>query len=135
MRALLRRMCAAGVASILAAAGCTEEDAAGSYSGYYRQGFEQSDFYTLDGHGPWWVDAGESEWAEFMAHMVPAPGRGSAVTVRMKVEGQLQTGGGFGHIGRYDKRLFVTRIVDIEPVSAEQYQAAVAGFRVSPSRD
>lgn len=134
MRALLKKvLCAAGVVSILAAAGCTDEDAADIYSGYYRQGFEQSDFYTHDGHGPWWVDAGEPEWEQFMAHVVPTSGRGSAATLRMIVEGRLTAGGGFGHLGQYDKRLFVTRIVDIEPVSAEHYQAVIAEFRASPA--
>lgn len=136
MRALLKKvLCAAGVVSILAATGCTDEDTADSYSGYYRQGFEQSDFYTHDGQGPWWVDAGEPEWEQFMAHVVPASGRGSAATLRMTVEGQLTAGGGFGHLGQYDKRLFVTRIVDIEPVSAEHYQAVIAGFHASPATD
>lgn len=120
---------------LLGFAACTDESDTGTYSGYYRQGFEQSDFYTRDGQGPWWVDAGEPEWEQFMAHVVPASGRGSAATLRMTVEGQLMAGGGFGHLGQYDKRLFVTRIVDIEPVSAEHYHAVIAGFHASPATD
>jgi hypothetical protein len=136
MRALLTTvLCAAGIAMTATVAGCRDENGTGIYSGYYRQGFEQSDFYTLEGDGPWWVDAGEIEWDTFMAHMVPAPGRGTTVTLRMTVEGDLQTGGGYGHAGRYDKRLFVTRVVAIEPIAAERYDAAIAEFQASSATD
>lgn len=112
-----------------AAMACAGAPAQQTYSGVYHQGFEQSDFYTLSGDGPYWVTGSESVWDELQAFYQPAPGRGGGVTVKMTVEGQLETDGAFGSLDHYDTQLFVTRIVEIEPLPIEEYWSITAGFR------
>ncbi|MFB9374470.1 hypothetical protein ACFFUB_10925 [Algimonas porphyrae] len=99
------------------------------YTGYYRQGFEQSDFYTLDGRGPYWFDGTEEVFTRLQDFIVPKEGRGSYIVVMMTVEGELQEDGEFGHIGRYSTQLYANRILSIEAISQAAYDGHVDGFR------
>lgn len=136
-----RRAIWVGLAACLLA-GCERADSApdtvGSttYSGYYQQGFERSDFYPVDGGAePYWLIADDEDvWAQIHQHYVPAPGRGGGVTVRLVVEGRLATGGGFGHVGRYAAELTAERILEIEPVTIEAFDAWLSDRREPEQR-
>jgi len=112
---------------------CTSTPTPDTYSGYYRQGFEQSDFYTSNGEGPIWLDGTEAVFTQLQDYLVPKQGRGSFITVKMTVEGQISEKGEFGHIGRYPKQLYATRIVKIESISPDIYDSNVQTFRVDAS--
>jgi len=101
-------------------------DAPQHIEGYYRYGFEQSDFYPLSGGGPYWLEADGEIWDELHAHFEDAPGRGGGMTLHLTVEGDLQTGGGFGHLGEFEERLTVRNILAVEAIPEEGYQAAIA---------
>jgi len=113
-------------------AGCALADSArntaGSttHSGYYQQGFERSDFYPEDGGGPYWLTAGEAASSRIQEYYVPAPGRGGGMTVRLVIEGKLDIGGGFGHVGAYSGELTAARILEIEPVIVDEFDAWLA---------
>ena len=99
------------------------------YSGVYRQGFEQSDFYTDDGQGPWWLEAEGEEWDQLMSYLVPRPGRGSHVTVRLTLRGST---GPFDDHGvtssAHDTRIVVEDILSIEAIPDDVFQATARGM-------
>lgn len=102
--------------------------AGSEYSGVYRQGFEQSDFYTDDGQGPWWLEAEGDDWDRIMSFRVPRPGRGSFVTVRLTVRGRVAPFDGWaGASSAQDTRIVVEDILAIERISDEAFHAAVSG--------
>ncbi len=87
------------------------------FDGLYRQAFEQSLFYPDSGGGPYWMDYSESVGLELHRHLRRKTGqRGSHITVRLTVEGSLESVGSFGHLGRYDMRLTATRLLSIAPI-------------------
>lgn len=94
-----------------------------SYSGLYRQGFEQSDFYPDSRDGPWWF-AWEGDVWEQIEPFMTGEGRGVSAVVRMTVAGQLSDEGRYGHLGAYKRELIATRIISIEPSSEEAFAAA-----------
>ena len=115
-------------------AGCAEpmppnSVAPSAYAGYYRQGFEQSDFYPTSGGGPYWLTAEGDVWSRLQDYYNPAPGRGGGITVRLVVEGRLETGTGFGHLGAYPGALTVDRILDIEAMDPDEIDARIAEIR------
>jgi len=112
---------------------CSSTPPPDTYSGYYRQGFEQSDFYTLDGEGPFWLNGAEAVFTQLQDYLVPKQGRSSFITVKMTVEGQVSKKGEFGHIGRYPKQLYATRIVAIEAIPPDFYDSTIQTFRVDAS--
>lgn len=97
-------------------------------SGFYRQGFEQSDFYTTDGDGPFWVETSEDVGSQLQAYINPKPGRGSSITVKLQIVGQVTDGGEFGHLGAYSKRIQAERINNVERISPEEYDDAISGL-------
>lgn len=100
------------------------------YSGIYRQGFEQSDFYTDDGQGPWWLEAEGEDWDQIQSFLVSRPGRGSYVTVRLTVRGSIAPFDGRGVTSSAnDTRIIVEDILSIEQISDEAFQAAARGMR------
>ncbi len=118
------RLIVSAVMAILSA-GCAPQEGAQVFDGYYRQGFEQSTFYPLDGQGPYWLEADGEVWEDLREFYVDGPGRGGGITVRLVVEGSLDTGGTYGHLGAYRARLTASRIIEIEQVTAENFDALI----------
>lgn len=56
-----------------------------TYMGIYRSGFEMSHFYTMDGEGPWWLEAKDNDWETLQSYFVEGPGRSGGVTVALTV--------------------------------------------------
>lgn len=112
-------------------AGCSTSPASQSgvqleqYSGLYRQGFEQSDFYPDDGGGPWWLAYDGDFWSRIEAFGEGA-GRGNHVLVRIAVTGQLSAIGRHGHLGVYERELNVERLLKVEVASDAEFEAAAA---------
>ncbi len=101
-----------------------------TYRGYYRSGFEQSDFYPADGtQGPWWMEADGDIWQKINQHMNVKEGRGSFVTLKLDVKGTLEQGGRYGHLGAYRAKLTVSSITDLSPMSQDGFEAAVEALQ------
>ena len=94
-----------------------------TFSGLFRQGFEQSDFYPDAGGGPWWFTDEGDLWSQ-IEPFASGTGRGVAVVVRMEVEGQVSAKGRHGHLGAYDRELIATRIVSLAAASEAEFEAA-----------
>lgn len=103
------------------------------YSGVYRSGFEQSDFYSDDGDGPWWLAAEGENWERIQRLLVMRSGRGSYVAARLKVHGHIEPFDDRGVlVGRRDTRLVVDQILAIEPIPDEEFQARVRTWKTTP---
>jgi len=104
------------------------------YSGVYRQGFEQSDFYSDDGRGPWWLEAEGADWERIRSLMVERGGRGSFVAARLRVRGHLAPFDDHGVlVGRRDTRLVVEEILAIEAIADEEFQARASAAQAIPT--
>jgi|GEM_PF-1800896 len=112
--------------------GCGPQRAA-PIEGYYRYGFEQSAFYPVEGGVPFWLEAEGASWDQIHAFYVDGPGRGGGMTLHLTVEGDLQSGGGYGHLGAFETRLVVTNILVVEAISDDEFQAAVFGSSPEPA--
>lgn len=96
------------------------------YAGYFRSGFEQSDFYPAEGQGgPWWMDGEGDVWTQINAHRIEKGGRGTFVAVELEVRGRIETGGRFGHLGAYKTRLTVTSINKIASVPTDEFDRII----------
>jgi len=102
------------------------------YSGVYRQGFEQSDFYTDDGRGPWWLQAEGEDWNRISSLMVNRGGRGSYVAARLIVLGRLEPFDDAGVLSsRIDTRIVVDEILSIATIPDEEFQTRAAQVRAN----
>ena len=121
----------AGAVLATLAAGCSnltagQDDAKlERYSGLFRQGFEQSDFYPDDGGGPWWLSYDGDFWTRIEPFNEGA-GRGNHVLVRIEVAGELSPVGRHGHLGAYQRELTVERLLSVEAASDAEFEAAAA---------
>lgn len=113
--------------SLLPLSGCAVTAAPDVYSGYFRQGFEQSDFYTLDGEGPYWLSATGETYERLLDYLVQKDGRGSYITVRLTVRGELDHEGDYG-LGYHESRLTVSEIIDIEAMDREEFDKIVTAL-------
>lgn len=105
-----------------------------TYSGFYRQAFEQSDFYTVDGKGPFWIDLAESS-DELDPYFVPKAGRASHTTVLISFRGEVSETPEFAYSGQYLSQLTVKEIVSVSALSEEKYEEAVSQFRNAESSE
>lgn len=99
-----------------------QEHAIEQFQGVLRTGFETSHFYMLDGSGPAWFDAIESASNELQKYLVEREGRGSGVMVVATFEGYREDGGGFGHLGAFNSRIVVTRIVSARAIGEDDFK-------------
>lgn len=95
-----------------------------TYSGLFRQGFEQADFYPDTGGGPWWVTWETEGIAEKFGEFWTGDGRGRSGVMRVTVAGELSAEGQHGHLGAYKRELKVTEIKDIKAATEEEFSAA-----------
>ena len=106
-----------------------KEEQKSTYRGYFRSGFEQSDFYLKDGAGEAiWFEADGALWDQINAHLVEKEGRGRFVALELEVRGRLDDAGSYGHLGAYEKQLTATAITALLPMSQEAFDQAVAGL-------
>lgn len=92
------------------------------FRGFYRSGFEASDFYPLEGGaGPWWLETTADNWETLQSYLVQRPGRGSSVTVALTVTGWRETAGDYGSLGAYETRIHVESIEAIRAVTPEEF--------------
>lgn len=100
------------------------------WQGIYRSGFEMSHFHTMDGQGPWWLEAGESDWATLQSHAVDGPGRSGGVTVALSVRGYLEEADpGLKDLTGTDKKIHLTAIESIRPLSPEEFDRVLEAVR------
>lgn len=93
------------------------------FSGIYRGGFEQSHFYTMDGRGPWWLEADDAVWQQIQALYEDGPGRAGGVHAGLIVNGWLEeTGGELDYLGIDRFRLHVTSIESIRELTPEEFE-------------
>ena len=92
------------------------------FGGIFRGGFEASHFYTMDGQGPWWLEAGDADWERINASYVDGPVRSGGVRVELTANGWLEdTGGEFEYLGIDDYRFHVVSIESIRALSEQEF--------------
>lgn len=115
------RMLAAALLALSAAA-CTTP--AATYTGLFRQGFEQADFYPDAGGGPWWITWEAEEVGARFGEFWTGDGRARSGVMRMTVAGELSAEGRHGHLGAYKRELKVTEIREIAASTEEAFAEA-----------
>ena len=115
-----------GTAPVLAA------PATSTFQGIYRSGFEQSHFYTMDGDGPWWLEASEEVWETLQSYHVDGPGRSGGVTVALIVQGHLgAVDDGIRNLTKAEKTIHVTTLDSIRALSPEEFELVLKSIRKS----
>lgn len=100
------------------------------YMGIYRSGFEMSHFYTMDGEGPWWLEAKDTDWERLQSFHVEGPGRSGGVTVALTMDAYLEEiGPGFNHLGAIDKKIHVESIDALRGLSREEFERVLTTIR------
>lgn len=93
------------------------------FSGIYRGGFESSHFYTMDGQGPWWLEADNASWQRIQALYDDEPGRAGGVHLALIVNGRLeQTNGELDFLGIDGFRLHVSSIESMRELTGEEFE-------------
>jgi|SRR5690606_9374458 hypothetical protein len=106
---------------VVAATGCTRtpepsaavESESEIHAGYYTEGFETREFRPLSvAEERWWVEG--SLPCAFLAfnQELNAPWH----RVYVELEGSVSPLGQFGHMGAYQRKLFVSRVVSCRPL-------------------
>ena len=110
----MRRVFLAGLLG-LALAACTTPSSGGSqrFSGTWDWHFETSSFVTDEGRGPYWLAAEGDTWDALNAPL-RASGEGPWGRLHVVVEGELSAPGRYGHLGAYDRKLRVRRVISSE---------------------
>lgn len=100
------------------------------FDGIFRSGFEASHFYTMDGQGPWWLEANDADWQRINESYVDGPGRAGGVTVAMSVSGWLEEiGDELAHVGIDGYRLHVESIEGMRVLSEEEFELVLQTVR------
>ncbi|MES1201846.1 MAG: hypothetical protein ABUS57_10410 [Pseudomonadota bacterium] len=106
----MRRVFLLGLLS-LALSACAAPQAKGTYTGTLDWSFETSAFRTDDGQGPWWLSAEGNVWPQVVAPIQSASTRPWG-HLHITVEGTLSRRGHYGHLGRYEHELRVSRVIE-----------------------
>jgi len=94
-----------------------------TYRGIYRSGFEMSHFYTMDGEGPWWLEAEGDVWQRLQAFYVEAPGRGGGITVALTVTAYLEeVENDLAGVGDLQHRIRLVSIESIRGITTEEFE-------------
>jgi hypothetical protein len=108
--------------ALIAVSACAQAPAGPrEYTGYLRQGFEQSDFYPAGGGGPWWVTLEEGEHAT-LDTLATGQGRGRAIVVQITAQGVEKGPVDFAFRPKFANSLHITKIVDAQKVSEEKFR-------------
>ena len=98
-------------------AGCSvspPQPGSGVYSGYYRYGFELSEFTPKGTSETWWLSG------DTPAQCVPHYKNRSVGTAYITVRATLSdAGGGYGHMGAYSRQLTVHKFIRCRAVRPE----------------
>lgn len=101
-----------------------------SFQGIYRSGFETSHFYTMEGQGPWWLEASESDWEKLQSFHVDGPGRSGGVTVALSVQGYLgEVDAGIKSLAGAEKKIQITAIDSIRALTTEEFELVLKTIR------
>ncbi|MGE0595471.1 MAG: hypothetical protein AB7P07_03855 [Hyphomonadaceae bacterium] len=88
------------------------------FSGVWTWSFETSSFAADDGAGPYWLEAEGAVWREITAP-IDRSGRGPWGRTRLVIEGEVSAPGAYGHLGAYERRLRVTRVIEAALIAAD----------------
>jgi hypothetical protein len=119
-------LCAAAAAALIR----REGDAApwpktGVFAGYYRQGFETSDFRPAGGKERWWVGFEQGFYSE--VRKLPRSCDMEAPCY-LVVRGHLSSLGHYGHFGAYNRELRVIEVIEHRSLSSEEKAEVFKGF-------
>ena len=93
------------------------------FNGIFRAGFESSHFYTMDGEGPWWLEASDADWQRLNEPATDGPGRAGGVTLALTVTGWLEDiGDELAYLGIDGYRLHVVTIEAMRVLSQEEFE-------------
>jgi hypothetical protein len=89
----------------------------GLESRVFKSDLDQREFY--------WVDYGPEISAETQRTIRERMIKLNEVTlaVWVQVEGEMESGGGFGHLNQYEKRLLIRKVISYSSSPVEQYRA------------
>lgn len=81
------------------------------YRGLYVFGFETSSFVPDGAERGWWVEATPEARQALHAAAAPIRQPNDAIFVHAEVEGELSPPGQYGHLGAFERRLMITRVI------------------------
>lgn len=92
------------------------------FNGIFRGGFEASHFYTMEGQGPWWLEASDADWERINASSVEGPGRSGGVQLALTVNAWLEDiGGELEYLGIDRYRIHVESIEGLRVLSEDEF--------------
>jgi hypothetical protein len=100
-----------------------------SWTGIYRQGFEQSHFYPDTGGGPWWVTWDGDVLGDRLEPFRTGEGRGRVALVRLTVTGELSRDDLPNFLGPFGAGVKVTEATGFSQATEADFTAAVTAGR------
>lgn len=88
------------------------------FVGVFEFQFETSAFQPLGSRDRYWVAGQGDAWRDLMAP-IEQSGNGPWGQVEVVVEGYLSVRGAYGHLGVYERELWVTRVVEARLITAD----------------
>lgn len=88
------------------------------FSGTFEFQFETASFRPDTGGGRYWLAADGRVWRDVIAP-IERSGAGPWGSVLLVVEGYLSVPGQYGHLGAYERELWVTRVIDAQLITAD----------------
>lgn len=99
------------------------------FTGIFRGGFETSHFYTMDGEGPFWLEANGAERERIYASYEEGPGRSGAVRVALTVDAWLEeTDGELEYLGIDGYRLNVVSVEAVRALSESEFDLVLGSI-------
>tara|TARA_R110001606_G_scaffold171855_4_gene317776 strand:- start:335 stop:751 length:417 start_codon:yes stop_codon:yes gene_type:complete len=126
------KVISAGLFPAMLVMSCTTNETSMKWDGIYRQGFEQNDFYTLDGQGPYWLDLSEAS-VDLGQFATDAGGRSAHTTVKISFLGQPAETPEFAYSEKYLGQLTAREVLSVASLKDEIYWEMVEAFKADSS--
>jgi hypothetical protein len=90
----------------------------GVFAGYYRQGFEISDFRPAGTKERWWLSGEQGQSG--LPKLLQSWSCNTSAPCYIVVRGHLGGLGRHGHLGAYNRELEVTEIIEQRPLNSDE---------------
>lgn len=104
----------------------TSVDTVQVLEGYYASGFEQSRFTpcaSVYNQESWWLSADSASWEQLhdSTHRVGKQERAhTGFRAFVRVRATITSKGQYGHLGGYDRKIYVHEVLEAEPAQSGQ---------------